>query len=103
MEVPESFWQWAAGGIASTVTAGCAAVWGIFKSDVAAVRTEVRDLDAKMGRQFDDVWEVINAEREAASRARERNFNRLEQTPTRGEMQNGFDRLEKLIRLGRED
>lgn len=101
MEVPESFWQWAAGGIASTVTAGCAAVWGIFKSDVAGVRAEVRDLDAKMGRQFDDVWEVINAERQLVSAAQARIYERLAQVPTRDEMQNGFDRLEKLIRSER--
>lgn len=111
-DVPAGLWKWIAGGLAALVAAGVGAVGAVFRWQASAVkeeikevrtevkeaRIEVKELDARTGRHFDDIWGVIEAERQGSSRSQERIFTRLEQTPTREEMQKGFERLEALIR-----
>lgn len=104
-DIPAGFWKWATGGLLGLVLSGAGAIGSLFRWHASRFSVEIKDvhdridkMDACHKGSVDDLWTVLNTERDAASRARERNFQRLEQTPTRDEMQHGFDRLEALIR-----
>lgn len=104
-DLPVGFWKWAAGGLLGLVLSGAGAIGSLFRWHAGVVSEEIKEVREEMDRMdgrhkssMDDLWAVLNTERDAASRARERNFQRLEQTPTREEMQRGFERLEALIR-----
>jgi len=104
-DLPAGFWKWAAGGLLGLVVSGAGMIGSLFRWHAGSVREEIKEVREDMERMdlrhkgsVDDLWTVLNTERDEASRARERNFQRLEQTPTRDEMQRGFDRLEALIR-----
>ena len=103
-DLPAGFWKWAAGGLATLLVSGVGAIGSLFRWHAGNVREEIKEVRADMERAeerhkaaFDDVWAVINTEREAASRSRERIYERLEQTPKREEMERGFDKLVRLI------
>lgn len=85
-----NLWQWVAGGLAGTVAAGTAAIGKMFSGSLGEVRQEVKALEARVDVRFDDIWEVINAEREAQSKATQRIYERLSGIPTRDEMQAGI-------------
>ena len=103
-DLPAGFWRWAAGGLAAVLVSGVGAIGSLFRWHAGNVREEIKEVRADMERMdtrhkegADDLWAVINTERDAASRSRERIYDRLDKTPTREEMARGFDKLEKLI------
>lgn len=104
-DLPVGFWKWAAGGLFGLLGSAAMAVGGVFRWHMGNVREEIKEVREDMERMdkrhkdgMDDLWAVLNTEREEASRSRERIYGRLEQTPTRDEMQRGFERLEAAIR-----
>ncbi len=103
-EIPPGLWQYIAGGLATVATGAAAVIGGLFKGQISEVKKEIDELDKRVlkdlevlesrtNKNFDDIWEVINTERELASQAQTRNYERLEQTPTRKEMSDAFERL----------
>ncbi len=90
VDVSEDWVRWGLGALGATVAAGAAMVGRGVNRNIDEVRKDVRDLDNRTQRSVDDIWEVINAERALASKARERLYERLGQTPTRDEMHAGI-------------
>lgn len=101
VEVSDDWLRWAAGGVAAAAGATVLAVGRVFRGNVDGIRQEVHALEERTKAGMDDLWEVINTERDLASQQRERNYERLSKTPTREEMNGGFARLEALIREGK--